>query len=62
MIYVRLWLSAVYKDLSRAEVLKKTWLHPQAQFKHSQENKAGEGDNIFTAQQGQAEHISDLRL
>lgn len=51
------WLSAVYKDVSRAEVLKKTWLYPQAHLKHSEEK-----ENIFTAQQGQAEHISDLRL
>lgn len=62
MTYVQLWSSAAYENLSRSEVLKKTWLHPQAQFKLSQENKAREGDKILTVHQGQTEHTSDLRL
>lgn len=47
MTNVQLWSSAVYENLSRSEVLKETWLYPQAQFKLSQENKAMEGDKFW---------------
>lgn len=62
MTYVQLWWSPVYENLSRSEVLKKTWLYRQAQFKPSQEKKAREDDTILTVQQGQTEHTSELRL